>query len=161
MSIRFKWAFLMFRLSKDKMSKVWGGIYKPGYKIVLQFDELVLCGYRNTNMDADADMAEATTGESTNQWKEYIPMYKGMTFSVDGLYNPGTELQSVADCLKFLKDGTKFTAIYGGIEGGDEYEEANAYITHVGQTGAYDDLSGYTVDVQVTGEPTSKTVPES
>jgi len=132
--------------------------YKPGYKIVLQFDTAVLCGFRNTNMDADADMAESTTGESTNQWKEYVPMYKGMTFSVDGLYNPDTELQSVLDCLTLLKNGTKFTAVYGGIEVGDEYETADAYITHVGKTGSYDDLSGYTIDVQVTGEPTSGVV---
>ena len=121
----------------------------------MQFDGKVLVGFRNSNMDTDADMAEATTGESTNQWKEYIPMYKGMTFSVDGLYDPDTANQSVLDCIGLLKNGTKFTAIYGGIETGDEYETADAYITHVGRTGAYDDLSGYTVDVQVTGEPTS------
>ena len=132
--------------------------YKPGYKIVLQFDSKVLCGFRNTNMDVDADMAESTTGESTNQWKEYVPMYKGMTFSVDGLYDPDTSNESVLNVLTLLKNGTKFTAIYGGTEVGDEYETADAYITHVGRTAAYDDLSGYTVDVQVTGEPTSGTV---
>ena len=132
--------------------------YKPGYKIVLQFDSKVLCGFRNTSMDADADMAESTTGESTNQWKEYVPMYKGMTFSVDGLYDPDTSVESVLQVLTLLKNGTKFTAIYGGTEVGDEYETADAYITHVGQTGDYSDLSGYTIDVQVTGEPTSGTV---
>ncbi|MCH7764918.1 MAG: hypothetical protein IIB95_14475 [Candidatus Marinimicrobia bacterium] len=129
--------------------------YKAGYKIVLKFDGKVLVGFRNSNMDLDVDMAEATTGESTNQYKEYIPMYKGMTFSIDGLYDPDTANQSVLDCIGLLKNGTKFTAIYGGIETGDEYETADAFITHVGRTGAYDDLSGYTVDVQVTGEPTS------
>ena len=132
--------------------------YKPGYKIVLQFDSKVLCGFRNTSMDVDADMAESTTGESTNQWKEYVPMYKGMTFSVDGLYDPDTSNESVLQVLTLLKNGTKFTAIYGGEEVGDEYETADAYITHVGRTGDYSDLSGYTVDVQVTGEPTSGTV---
>ena len=132
--------------------------YKPGYKIVLQFDSKVLCGFRNTSMDVDADMAESTTGASTNQWKEYVPMYKGMTFSVDGLYDPDTAVESVLDVLTLLKNGTKFTAIYGGEDTGDEYETADAYITHVGRTGAYDDLSGYTIDVQVTGEPTSGTV---
>ena len=129
--------------------------YKPGYGIVLQFDSKVLCGFRNTNMDIDADMAEATTGDSTNQYKEYVPMYKGMTFSVDGLYDPDTSNESVLDIITLLKNGTKFTAIYGGIVAGDEYQAADAYITHVGRTGPYDDLSGYTVDVQVTGEPTS------
>ena len=132
--------------------------YKPGYKIVLKFDGKVLVGFRNSNMDIDVDMAEATTGESTNQNKDYIPMYKGMTFSVDGLYNPDTANQTILDCITLLKNGTKFTAIYGGTETGDEYEEADAFITHVGQTGAYDDLSGYTVDIQVTGEPDSKIV---
>lgn len=132
--------------------------YKPGYKIVLKFNNKVLCGFRNTNMDLDVDMEEATTGESTNQWKEYVPMYKGMTFSVDGLYNPDTTNQSVQDCIKLLKDGTGFTAIYGGIEDGNEYEEATAYITHVGKTGPYAGLGEYTIEVQVTGEPESKTV---
>lgn len=159
MSIRFKWAFLIFRLSKHEMSKVWGGFaYKAGYKIVLKFDGKVLCGFRNTSMDTDVDMAESTTGASTNQWKEYVPMYKGMTFSVDGLYDPDTSDESVLDVLTLLKNGTKFTAIYGGVEVGDEYETADAYITNVGRTGDYTDLSGYTIGVQVTGEPTSGVV---
>ena len=132
--------------------------YKAGYGIVLKFDGKVICGFRNTNMDAEADMAEATTGDSTNQWKEYVPMYKGMTFSVDGLYDPDTANESVLDVITLLKNGTKFTAIYGGIVAGDEYEEADAYITKVSRTGPYDDLGGYSIDVQVTGEPESKTV---
>ena len=132
--------------------------YKPGYKIVLQFDAKTIVGYRSTDMDMDADMAEATTGESTNQWKEYVPMYKGMTFSVSGLYDPDTANESVEDVIVLLKAGTKFTAKYGGTEVGDKYESADSYITHVGRSGSYDDLSGYSIDVQVTGEPTSGTV---
>lgn len=132
--------------------------YKSGYKIVLKFDGKVLCGYRNTSMDLDVDMEESTTGESSNQYKEYVPMFKGMTFSIDGLYNPDTANQSVQDCIVLLKAGTKFTAIYGGIEDGDEYEEADAYITHVGKTSPYATLTEYTVEIQVTGEPTSGVV---
>jgi len=131
--------------------------YKPGYKIVLQFDAKTLVGYRSTDMEMTADMAEATTGSSTNQWKEYIPMYKGMTFSVSGLYDPDTGVanEKVSDVVTLFKNGTKFTAIYGGEESGDEYESADAYITNVGRSGPYDDLSGYTIEVQVTGEPTT------
>ncbi len=44
-----------------------------GYKIVLQFDTKTLVGYRKHSMDASVDMGDATTGESTNQWKEYLP----------------------------------------------------------------------------------------
>ena len=134
--------------------------YKPGYKIVLQFDAKTLVGYRSTSMEMTADMAEATTGSSTNQWKEYIPMYKGMTFSVSGLYDPDTGVanEKISDVIALLKIGTKFTAIYGGEEVGDAYESADAYIASISIDGPYDDLASYSIEVQVTGEPTSGTV---
>jgi len=134
--------------------------YQAGYKTVLKFDAKTIVGYRTTGMDIDADMAEATTGESTNQWKEYIPMFKGMTFSVSGLYDPDTENESVDDVIILIKAGTKFTAKFGGEEVGDKYESADAYISHVSVEGPYDDLKSYTIDVQVTGEPTTGTVTE-
>jgi len=128
--------------------------YKPGYKIVLKFNEKIIVGYRTTDMDMTADMAESTTGASTNQWKTYVPMYKGMTFSVSGLYDPdATTYERISDVIGLLKVGEEFTAKYGGEESGDAYEEAYAYISHVSISGPYDDLASYTIDVQVTGEP--------
>lgn len=133
--------------------------YKPGYKIVLQFDGKVIVGYRSTSMEMSADMAEATTGVSTNQWKEYVPMYKGMTFSASGLYDPDADTyEKISDVIALLKVGTKFTAKYGGEESGDAYEEADAYIASVSVEGSYDDLASYSLEVQVTGEPTTGTV---
>lgn len=131
----------------------------PGYKIVLQFDTKKLVGYRNHSMDAEADMAEATTGASTNQWKEYQPMFKGMEFSVDGLYDPtpGADM-SFDGAYDLLAAGTKFVAKYGGTEVGSTYWQADAYIRRVHVDGPYDDLASYTVDVLVTGEPTKGTV---
>jgi len=134
--------------------------YKPGYLIVLQFDAKTIVGYRSTSMAMSADMAEATTGASTNQWKEYVPMYKGVTFSVGGLYDPdvGAAYEKVSDVIALLKAGTKFTAKYGGTEIGDAYESADAYISSVSIEGPYNELASYTLEVQVTGEPTSGTV---
>jgi len=131
----------------------------PGYKIVLQFDTKQLVGYRNHSMDSEADMAEATTGASTNQWKEYLPMFKGMEFSVDGLYDPtaGANL-SLDGAWDLLAAGTKFVAKYGGTDVGSTYWQADAYIRRVHVDGPYDDLASYTVDVIVTGEPTKGTV---
>jgi len=131
----------------------------PGYKLVLQFDTKTLVGYRSHSMDAEADMAEATTGASTNQWKEYQPMFKGMEFSVDGLYDPvaGTNT-TFAGAYDLLAAGTKFVAKYGGTEVGSTYWQADAYIRRVHQEGPYDDLASYTVDVIVTGEPVKGTV---
>jgi hypothetical protein len=131
----------------------------PGYKIVLQFDTKKLVGYRNHSMDAEADMAEATTGASTNQWKEYQPMFKGMEFSVDGLYDPTSGADMSFDgAYDLLAAGTKFVAKYGGTEVGSTYWQADAYIRRVHIDGPYDDLASYTVDVIVTGEPVKGTV---
>ncbi len=133
--------------------------YKPGYKIVLKFDNKTIVGYRSTGMEMAADMAEATTGVSTNQWKEVIPMYKGMNFSVSGLYDPDADAyEKISDVIALLKAGTKFTAKFGGEEVGDAYESADAYIVSVSVEGAYDDLTSYSLDVQVTGEPTTGAV---
>lgn len=131
----------------------------PGYKIVLQFDNKKLVGYRNHSMDAEADFAEATTGASTNQWKEYQPMFKGMEFSVDGLYDPTAGSDIAFDGVyDLLAAGTKFVAKYGGTDTGDTYWQADAYIRRVHVDGPYDDLASYTIDVLVTGEPTKGAV---
>ena len=131
----------------------------PGYKILLQFDSKTLVGYRSQSMDAEADMGDATTGASTNQWKEVIPLFKGMEFSVDGLYDPvAGDNKSFDDIYDLLKDGTKFTAKYGNTEAGSRYYSADAYIRRVHIEGPYDDLASYTVDVIVSGEPTTGTV---
>lgn len=126
----------------------------PGYKMVLQFDALTLVGYRTHSIDADAEMGDATTGESTNQWKEYLPLFKGMEFSVGGLFDPVAGGKKTAyDVLDLLRQGTKFTAKWGTTEVGDTYYSVDAYIRHVHIEGPYDDLASYTVDCIATGEP--------
>lgn len=132
---------------------------KAGYKVVLQFDSKILVGYRSHSMDAEADMAESTTGESTNRWKEFMPLYKGMEFSVSGLYDPTAgDNKSFDDVYDLLAEGTKFTAKYGGTETGDVYRQADAYIMRTHHEGDITDLQNYTVDVKVTGEVTKSTV---
>ena len=135
------------------MSKV------PGYKIVLQFDTKTIVGYRSHDMDASVDMADATTGESTDQWKESLPMFKGMKFSVGGLYDPtGGDNDSFDDAYDLLAAGTLFTAKYGNTATGSRFYSASAYITSVKISGAYNDLASYTIEVEVTGKPTTGTV---
>jgi hypothetical protein len=131
----------------------------PGYKIVLQFDAKTLVGYRSHSMDVEADMGDKTTGASTNQWKEYQPLFKGMEFSVEGLYDPTAgSNKTLDDVLDLLRQGTQFTAKWGNTENGSIYYSASAYVRRVHQEGPYDDLSSYTVDVLITGEPTKGTV---
>ena len=131
-----------------------------GLKIVLKFDDKIMVGYRTTSMDMEADMAEKTTGESTNMWKEYEPLQKGMTFTVEGLYDPDTSEtgETVKDAITLLKAGTKFTAIWGGQESGNPIETVDAYIQKVHVDGPYTDLASYSIDCIATGEPTSGTV---
>lgn len=133
----------------------------PGYKIVLQLDTKTIVGYKSHTMDVEADMAEGTTGASTDQWKEYVPMFKGMEFSVEGLYDPtsGANL-SLDDVYDLLAIGTQFTAKYGGTEVGDRYYQASAYVKHISESAPHDDLTGYTVDCIVDGAPTHGTVSE-
>ena len=131
----------------------------PGLKIVLQFDSKTLVGYRSSSMDAEADIADATTGASTNQWKEVLPLFKGMEFSVDGLYDPVAGGNSTFDDIyALLAAGQMFTAKYGNTEVGSKYYQASAYIRRVHIEGPHDDLASYTVDAVVTGEPTQGTV---
>lgn len=110
-------------------------------------------------MDYTADLAEATTGASTNQHKEYVSMFKGMTFSVSGLYDPTAGANStVDDVITLLKAGTVFTAKYGNTETGSKYYSASALINHVNIAGPMTDLSSFTVDVTVTGDVNVGTV---
>lgn len=131
---------------------------QPGYLTVINVDGNVLCGRRNMSMDVEADMAEATTGESTNQWKEWVPMYKGMEFTMEGLVDPASADTTVAAAIALLIAGTSITAYYGGILSGDQYYQGDAYIRHVAVNGPYDDLKSYSLDIVITGEPTASTV---
>lgn len=131
-----------------------------GLKIVLQFDSKVLVGYRSTSMEMEAELKEKTTGDSTNMWKEYEPLQKGMRFSIEGLYDPGTSTggTTVADVIALLKAGTSFTALWGGTEVGNPTESVTAYIQKVHVDGPYDDLASYSIDCLATGEPTTGSV---
>ena len=130
-----------------------------GRKIVLQVDAKTLVGYRSHTMDVTADMADATTGVSTGQWKENEPMYKGMEFSVEGLYDPveGEEL-SLDDVYDLLAAGTQVTAKYGNTEIDSRYYDVPAYVTSISESAPHDDLTSYTVNLVSTGEPTADTV---
>jgi len=130
-----------------------------GYKVVLQIDSKTIVGYRTHSMDAEADLGDATTGESTNQWKEYLPLYKGMKFSVGGLYDPTAGVESSFDDIyALLAAGTQVTAIYGGETTGDTIWTVSAYINSVHHEGDYTDLQSYTVELTATGEPTKSAV---
>lgn len=131
---------------------------QPGYLTVIQIDSNVLCGRRNMSMDVEADMAEATTGESTNQWKEWVPMYKGMEFTMEGLVDPAATGTTVAAAIALLSAGTAITAYYGGTGAGDSYHSGDGYIRHVSVNGPYDDLKSYSLDIVITGEPSTGTV---
>jgi len=127
----------------------------PGYKIVLQFDSKTIVGYRSHSMDAEADLADATTGASTDQWKEVYPMFKGMKFSVAGLFDPTAgDNSTFEDAYDLLANGTKFTAKYGNTEAGSRYYSVDCYVNAVHIEGPHDDLSSYTLDCTATGKPT-------
>lgn len=130
-----------------------------GYKIVLQFDTKTIVGYRKHSMDSAVDLVEKTTGASTNQWKEYEPLFKGMEFDVEGLYDPTAgDNSTFDDAYDLLAAGTSFTAKYGNTEAGSTYWSATALIENVHHEGDMGDLASYTIHVRVTGEPTKSTV---
>ena len=132
---------------------------KAGYKIVLQFDAKTLVGYKSNNMKIGTSFGDATTGASTDQWEESVPLWKNAQFDVDGLYDPtsGSD-KSVEDVIDLLIAGTSFTAKYGGTESGDKYYSASAYIESVDVNGPHDDLGSYSVNVKVSGAVSTGTV---
>lgn len=129
-----------------------------GRLIQIKIDGTVLVGLRSTSRSTEVDMAEATTAESTNQWKEFEPLYKGQTLSAEGLMIAGTSNETPEDLYDLIAAATKITAYYGGIESGDTYWEADAYIMSLEEENSYDDLQTYSAEIQITGQPTKSTV---
>ena len=129
-----------------------------GRLIKIKIDDTVLVGLRSVSRSTELDLAEATTAESTNQWKEYEPMYKGQTMSAEGLVISGSSNTTPEDLYDLIAAATKVTAYYGGIESGDTYYEADAYINSLEEENSYDDLQSYSAEIQITGEPTKATV---
>ena len=147
-------------LSKLEMAKIWGAGVKGGYKVVLDIDGKTIVGRRSTSMSGTTTMADATTADSVNLFEEVEPMQKGMTFSVSGLLDPdAADKETIAEVMALWKASTKFTAKFGfGTEVGDKYEEGDAYVTDITIDGPHDDLTSYTLEVKITGEPTTGTV---
>jgi len=129
-----------------------------GRLIKLNIDDTVLVGLRSVSRSTELDLAEATTAESTNQWKEYEAMYKGQTMSAEGLVISGSSNTTPEDLYDLIAAATKVTAYYGGTETGDTYYEADALINSLEEENSYDDLQSYSVEIQITGEPTKSTV---
>jgi len=129
-----------------------------GRLIKLNIDDTVLVGLRSVSRSTELDLAEATTAESTNQWKEYEAMYKGQTMSAEGLVISGSSNTTPEDLYDLIAAATKVTAYYGGTESGDTYYEADALINSLEEENSYDDLQSYSVEIQITGEPTKATV---
>ncbi|MFO8021527.1 MAG: phage tail tube protein [Perlabentimonas sp.] len=129
-----------------------------GRLIKIEIDDTVLVGLRSVSRSTEADMAEATTAESTNQWKEFEPLYKGQTLSAEGLVVTGSDNETPEDLYDLIAAGTKVTCYYGGLETGDTYYEADAYISSLEEENSYDDLQSYSCEIQITGEPTKDTV---
>ena len=129
-----------------------------GRLIKLNIDDTVLVGLRSVSRSTELDLAEATTAESTNQWKEYEAMYKGQTMSAEGLVISGSSNTTPEDLYDLIAAATKVTAYYGGTETGDTYYEADALINSLEEENSYDDLQSYSVEIQITGEPTKGTV---
>ena len=132
--------------------------YKAGYVLKIKIGDTAVVGLRSKELNFESEMAEATTDDSTGQRREYVPLQKGGTVSADGLYNPDLTGTNLFDFISNLKNGTEVTLYFGGIETGDQYEEASAYINSVTWSGDNTDLQNYSVEMTINGEPETKTV---
>ena len=125
-----------------------------GRLIKIKIDSTVLVGLRSVSRSTEVDMAEATTAESAAMWKEFEPLYKGMTLSAEGLVITGSSNTTPEDIYDKIAAGTQITVYYGGIESGDTYWEASAYFTSLEEENSHDDLQTYSTEIQITGQPT-------
>ena len=131
---------------------------KAGKALKVKIDETEAVALRSKELNYSADMADATTQDSPGDWKEFIPLQKEGTISIEGLYNPDAGAEGLNAMVAKLKNGTKTTLYYGGIVTGDTYEEAEAYISDVTWSGDYGDLQNVSVEFQITGQPVTNTV---
>jgi predicted secreted protein len=129
-----------------------------GKALKVKIDDTAAVALRSKELNYTAEMADATTQDSTGDWKEFVPLQKEGTVSMEGLYNPDAGSEGLDDFITKLKNGTKCTVYFGGIETGDTYEECDGYIADITWSGDYGDLQNVSVEIQLTGEPETKTV---
>jgi hypothetical protein len=134
---------------------------QPGYSMKIKVEGLTLLGIRSINRDFSTDMAEATSQDSTGRHKEYLPMYKDTTYSVEIVTDPaadGVSNVSKEELYTYMNNATKVTIYYGGVESGDKYWEQEGYFTSIGETNDYADVQTVSVEIQGTGQPSENTV---
>ncbi len=131
--------------------------YKAGYVLKVKIGDTALVGLRSKELSLETELAEATTDDSTGQYREYVPLQKGGTISVDGLYNPDLTGEGLSEVIGYLKNGTSVTVYFGGVEAGDTYEQSSGYISSVTWSGDNTDLQNYSVEIQLSGEITTST----
>lgn len=129
-----------------------------GKALKLKFDTVEVVALRSKELEYSAEMADATTQDSPGDWKEFLPLQKEGSVSFEGLHNPDAGDEGRASITEKLKNGTKVTVYFGGINTGDVYEECDGYISSITWSGDYGDIQNVSGEIQLTGQPTTNTV---
>ena len=130
---------------------------KDGFELLVKFGANTLVGLRSNDLSLSVDMIEITTKDS-NKWKEYLAGQKGGTVSVEQLYDPTATTGSISHAFADLVAGTKLVIAWGGVVATETYYECDGFISSLSISGPDNDAASYSVEVQLTGAVTSKTV---
>lgn len=131
-----------------------------GSLIVLKVDGDTIIGLTSNNLDFTADEIETTDKFSTGRWKEFIQGEKGGTIAFEARYNDeeGATEVNFAKLFAAFNAGSEITVAFGGTANGNQFIEADAFLTALSWTGPQNDVSGVTGTLRITGDPELKTV---
>jgi len=121
-------------------------------------DGATIVGSVTDEITFEKDMIDATTKDSVDGAKEYIPGEVGGTFSATFAYDQAAASTSVDELWDNLYDGVSVVFEYGGVVSGDLVFSGDAFVQSMTVNGPKNELATVDVAFQISGPITRETV---
>lgn len=121
-----------------------------GKSMKLKLATIVILNLKSNSLSHMAEVIETSTKDS-GDYKEYIASWKDMTFDAEGLANAVAGAMGIEDLHAAV--GTIVAYEYGDDVAGHRKITGNAILLNVDEDAPDDDVVGFTLSLQNTGDP--------
>lgn len=132
---------------------------KLGNALLLIIGANTLAATTSQDISFSRGEIDATSKDSTADYKETLLGRKEASISVEGQYDPAASTGTGAlDVFDLMDDGTSVTVKWGETTTGGKYFTASGYVKDFSLSGPLDEVATWTATITLTGAVTVGTV---